>query len=414
MDSFGLEWFDPVWAFLSWALASAVTAVTGLGNWLADLQSKYPQLLSPQTLFGLVGTGLAVWRWWEGREANLYRRFERMIERNEAELVKARSDLLDVVNRPGPGLLVRPPVFAERPLRQVLSRRKWHPSSLARIGQATDRRLESAIRTCDRKVSAHQDRLGFFRQQIASARLIQGAIAAVRAARSQEEHRQQRLDQEALDHFRAVLALPGHQEDVAALELVAHQLARLDGASQSTVDAYLAVIQRLEGQQPSPRRNLILARAKRCLAVLRYPTAPGTAQGLLSDAIELLTEFGPPRDRDFLELADTVHLDGIARLRLNMIVMGPQQLSLAQGHYRDLIRSVRARRRGLFRWMSREKRFSGHRIAELQARAEHGLAQVNHLIALNNKRQTLLIRSLRTGNGVPRQNRRRPRSPLCH
>jgi hypothetical protein len=411
MDSIGTEWIDRVWIVVFWAIAAAMSAVAALSDWLVELQSRYPQLLSPQTLFGLVGTGLAVWRWWEGREANLYRRFERMIERDEAELVKARSDLLDVVNRPGPGLLIRPPVFAERPLRQVLSRRKWHPSSFARVGQATDRRLESAIRTCDRKVSAHLDRLGFFRQQIGSARIIQGAIAAVRAARSHEEHKQQRLDQEALDHFRAVLALPGHQEDVAALELVAHQLALLDGASQSTIDAYLAVIQVLEGQQPSPRRNLILARAKRCLGVLRYPTAPGSAQGLLSDAINLLTEFGPPRDRDFLELADTVHLDGIARLRLNMIVMGPQQLSLAQGHYRDLIRSVRARRHGLFRWMSREKRFSGHRVAELQARAEHGLAQVNHLIALNNKRQTLLIKSLRRGNGVPRQNRRRRHSP---
>jgi hypothetical protein len=414
MDLFGLEWLEGVWAFLSRALAVATTEVSLIRNWLVDLQSQYPQLFSPQTLFGLIGTGLAVWRWWEGREANLYRRFERMIERNEAELVKARSDLIDVVKRPGPGLLVRPPLFAERPLRQVLSRRRWHPSSLVRIGQATDRRLESAIRTCDRKVSAHQDRLGFFRQQIASARLIQGAIAAARAAWSQEEHRQQRLDQEALDHFRAVLALPGHQEDVAALELVAHQLARLDGPSQSTVDAYRAVIQRLEGQQPSPRRNLILARAKRSLAVLRYPTAPGTAQGLLSDAIGLLTELGPPRDRDFLELADTVHLDGIARLRLNMIVMGPQQLSLAQGHYRDLIRSLQGRRRGLFRWMSREKRFSGHRIAELQARAEYGLASVNHLLALSNRRQTLLIRSLRKGSGEPRRNRKPPRSLLGH
>jgi hypothetical protein len=101
-------------------------------------------------------------------------------------------------------------------------------------------------------------------------------------------------------------------------------------------------------------------------------------------------------------------MDGIAQLRLGHNVQGPQQLSLAQGHYRELIRSLRARRRGLFRWMLRERRFSGHRIRELRSRAVCGLAQVNHLIALNDRHQQLLIESLRRGNGVPRHNRRPP------
>jgi hypothetical protein len=308
--------------------------------------------------------------------------------------------------RPGPGLLIRVPLLVEKPLRLVLARRKWHPASLWPLLQASDRRLEAAISTCDKKVTAHLDRLGFFRKQIVSARLIQGALAAARAAGASEAHETQRLDQEALDHFRAVLALPGHKEDLTALELIAHQLVRLDGQSQSAMNSYDALIHVLEGQESSPTRNLLLARAQRCLAILRYGSAPRTARDLLDTAIDLLTQFGPPRDRDLLELAETVHLNGIVRLRLNQRIQGPQQLTLAQGHYRGLLRYLRSRRRRLFRWMFRERQFAGHRIAELQARAEQGLAQVDHLIKLNNKHQLLLIKSLGKGTGVPRRSRR--------
>ena len=405
----GIEWIVRALDFFTWIVGLAGAALGSLWGQLVALQAQYPQLLSTQTLFGLVGSGVGVWKWWEGREANLFRRFEAMIERQEARLVKACSDLLDVINRPGPGLLIRVPIFVERSLRLVLARRKWHPASLWPLPQATDRRLEIAISTCDRKVSAHLDRLTLFRKQIASARLLQGALAAGRAAGAREEHESQRLDQEALDHFRAVLALPGHKEDLQALELMAHQLARLDGQSQSAANAYLAVIETLEGQPKSPSGNLLLGRAKRCLAIIRYPSAPGVAQGLLAEAINLLTQFGPPRDRDLLELAETVHLDGIARLRLNHVALGPQQLDLAQGHCRDLLRYLRSRRRGLFRRMSRDRRFAGHRVAELQCRTERGLAQVNHLIKLNNNKQRTLIKGLVKGTGVPRRNRK----PLC-
>ena len=406
MEFSGIGWVDGSLVFFSWIIGLAGAALGRLWRWLVELQAQYPELLSPQTLFGLIGTGVGIWRWWESREVRLFRRFERMIEGHEAQLVKARSDLLDIMIRPGPGLLIRPPVFAEKPLRAVLARRKWHSVlSILSLAQSVDGRLQAAIRTCDRKVSAHLDRLAFFRQQIASACLIQGALAAARAAQSREDHERQRLDQEALDHFRAVLAIPGHREDLAALELIAHQLRRLDGQSQAAVDAYLSLIDTLQKQQDSPNRNLLLARAKRCLAILRYPRSPGIARGLLAEATDLLIEFGPRRDRDLLELAETAHLDGIARLRLGHGVQGPQQLSLAEGQYRDLLRSLRSRRRGLFRWMRREGRFSGHRVSELRSRAEHGLAQVERLTALNSRRQGLLIASLSRGNGKPNRNR---------
>ena len=128
--------------------------VAGLLTWIIDLAvGSFWQLLTIQNVVSLVSTGIAIWKWWEAREANLYLRFERMIARYEHQLVAARSDLLDIMNRPGPGLLIRTPLFITWKLRAVLHRRKWHPASLLPLGQTLDRRLASALRTCDRKVS---------------------------------------------------------------------------------------------------------------------------------------------------------------------------------------------------------------------------------------------------------------------
>jgi hypothetical protein len=109
-------------------------------DWLSDLLSWFVaaakggvwQLLTVQNAISLVSTGVAIWKWWEAREANLFLRFERMIARNEHKLVGARSDLLDVMNRPGPGVLIRTPLFITWKLRAVLHRRKWHPTCSGR------------------------------------------------------------------------------------------------------------------------------------------------------------------------------------------------------------------------------------------------------------------------------------------
>jgi hypothetical protein len=409
MEITGVAWFDSILDLFPWLASLAWQALVGCWELLVGLQARYPNVLSPQNLFGLFGVVLAIWKWWESREARLFRRFELMIERQEAQLVKACSDILDVMNRPGPGLLIRVPIFAERPLRSILGRRRWNTAfSLLPAVQSVDQRLASAVVTCERKVSAHQRRLAFFWRQIASARLIQGALAAARAAQVPEEDKSQQLDQDALNRFSEVLELPGHKDDLTARELIAHQLRR-QGLPSQAADNYNSIIAVLEMQEESANRNLLLARAKRCLAIVRYPIAPGAAQGMLDQALDLLTAFGSRRDRDLLELAETYHLDGIARLRLQHVVLGPQKLNLAQGHYRELLRSLRMRRRGLFRWMQREVGFSGHRVAELRSRAEEGLRQVEHLMKLNNRHQKLLIASLARGNGMPRRSRKPPR-----
>lgn len=217
---------------------------------------------------------------------------------------------------------------------------------------------------------------------------------------------QQQLGQEALDRFRAVLALPGHESDPAALELVAHQLAQMDPHTVAALNAHTATINALQGLPASPKHNLMLARALRSLAILRYPAAPGIANSLLIQASLLLTQFGPRRDRDLLELAETLTLEGIARFRLGMVVLGPQRLGEAHGHYGDLLRSLDTHRKGLFGWMFRTRLYAGHRVKELRQRAQSGLAVADHLIRLTNRYPHAIAINLQKGRGARRHNRK--------
>src|SRR5262245_38090891 len=105
MDVIGVAWVERVLDFFPCLTTFISQVLASCWALLVRLQARYPEVLSPQTLFGLFGVVFAIWKWWEGREARLFRRFERMIERQEAELVKARSDILDIMNRPGSGLL---------------------------------------------------------------------------------------------------------------------------------------------------------------------------------------------------------------------------------------------------------------------------------------------------------------------
>jgi hypothetical protein len=414
MDPNDFDWFSKIAEFVAAFADIFWVILSRLGSVLSDLQARYPQLFSPQTLFGLLGTTIAVWKWWEAREANLFRKFEEMIARNEAQLVKARNDLLDVMIRPGPGIRIRPPLFVESDLKHVLARRRWSPRSILRFGQRIDDRLESAVATSTCKVAAHLGRLSLYREEIASARIIQGTLSAARAGQVAELHERENLEVEAYDRFREVLALPGHREDVVALELVAAQLVHMEGEDQRAIDTYRNLIAILQRQSETPLRNIALARAKRGLAILRYPQSPIEAQTQINEGVALIMRLGPPRDRHMLALAEMVQLSGVAHLRLGATNQGPRQLRLAQTYYRNLLRSMRSRKRGLFRWMYESALYSGHRTNELITRAEAGLASTQHLLDLFGAKGKLLVRRLRQGRGVRRHNRKPSPLPKGH
>jgi hypothetical protein len=101
-------------------------------------------------------------------------------------------------------------------------------------------------------------------------------------------------------------------------------------------------------------------------------------------------------------------------LRLGAVRQGPRQLRLAQTYYRNLVRSLHSRRRGLFRWMYESALFSGHRTDELIARTEEGLAQTERWLRSSEARSSLLVRSLRRGREVRRRNRKPLLPPKDH
>lgn len=411
MDQVDIGWITHAWEIFGSFFFSLRRFASWLWDYLNALQAAHPSIISPQTGAALVTGTIAIRNWWEGRERRLFRRFEAMIARNEADLLRSRDDLLDVITRPGPGVRIRPPLFITGSLRRVLRRRRWHPSSLFPFPQRLDATLERAMATSTRKVAAHQARLSLFRGEIAAARCIQGALAAGRAAQASELADQQSLDQEALDHFRAAVALSGHNEDVIARELLAHQVVRTYGNSQQAIEAYETLIEILNSREEVPARNHALARAHRNLAIQIYPNTPQIADGHLQSAITLMMQFGPPRDRDLLDLAETIYLEGLARLRLGATVIGPEQLRLARAHYRGLLRHLEAQRRGLFHWMRLRKMYAGHRVRELRQRAEEGEARVYCALRLFREDPAELMAQLTKGLEVQCPDQKPPPTP---
>jgi hypothetical protein len=71
-----------------------------------------------------------------------------------------------------------------------------------------------------------------------------------------------------------------------------------------------------------------------------------------------------------------------------------------------LMRSLNARRKGLFYWMFRTRLYAGHRASELRQRAEAGLAHVEHLIKLTDRFPSSMVASLQRGSGARRRNRK--------
>jgi hypothetical protein len=67
MDGNGIEVIDRAWDFLFWFIALVEAGFLRGWRKLVDLNSQY-QLVSLQSLLGLVGCAIGIWRWWESRE----------------------------------------------------------------------------------------------------------------------------------------------------------------------------------------------------------------------------------------------------------------------------------------------------------------------------------------------------------
>jgi hypothetical protein len=212
-------------------------------------------------LVGLLGIAFGFYKWWTYREQILHARFENYLLESDTRLFNGRSNVLDGLQRPGPGRPLALPLFADADLCSVLRQKNWGWSftRLNVLGSA-EKQLADAAASIERRLATAEAGLSSLRHQLATTHVLRGSIASAFAVTKSTSSDDQNAT--ALDFFRSALQVPGQDLDPIAKELEAHQLRRL-GDLRPALTAYRA-LEGLAGSINGHRaQRLLLARAKR-------------------------------------------------------------------------------------------------------------------------------------------------------
>ena len=172
---------------------------------------------------------MAFLRWWDGREAVLYRRAIRRLGERGNQIRVACKHALDLILRPSPGEMPTQPLFVAPPLRDVLARDGWRPFlSISDTLTYANGKLHEAHTILAEKYRTLRQQKSFIVEQRFSAFLLEGAIAAARAAEAKAVHERNRRNNEALKFFEAALNVDSKSSDLLALEFRGLQLVKLN------------------------------------------------------------------------------------------------------------------------------------------------------------------------------------------
>jgi hypothetical protein len=322
-----------------------------------------------EKLFGLAGFSFGVWRWWYTRERILHKRLQEYLSEQDARLNQARSYVLDALYRPGPKRQFAEPLFAVKPLRRLLRRRRWDSFfDLRRIESSAEHSLDRALGDIQRRYEVAISALTSLRAQMASAYMLQGAIASARAAQRRDPIQRIEWDDRALTHFRTVMQVHDYDRDVQAKEYEAHQLRKL-GHLEEADAAYKELEAVAAWVSDDKRRNLITARAQRYRAQIAQAMAPGgsdSARGLIVEARRLRSLSGPYSDWEGIEQGDMHYVEAYIRSRLGHGQIEEWQLSQAATAYNGVVS-----RTPISRWFVRSA------AKRLRAAAQAGLGRVS-------------------------------------
>lgn len=384
---------------LSW-ITDNETGATGLfefagrlgadsDGWVGVLSSVAKEY--GQTIVGLLGVCFGFWRWWLYREKILHKRLSNYIAERDARLRGAREQLLETIQRPGPGQAHDVPVFVDRDLRSVLRERNWDSTVLAlTIENSADLQLSGAIGEITRKLRIAERESACLRQELCTAYGIRGAIAAARSGG-------QKLvwQKSALDHFTSALQLPGHEGDVQLNELLAHQLRKL-GELQAAGDAYQKTFNLAETIQDPRQRNISRARARRYMSEIESKESTYNAYLILTadlegglcspGAIALMNSARPLSDWELTELGDMHYLTAYLASQQRFPKLPRNHLKLAVSAYERVL--LQPSSKG---WIKRRR--ARDRATEGAARAtraiENGIYDMNWLgLPLEHTKQT--------------------------
>ena len=339
------------------------------------------QLIQPhlQWIGFIFGAAMAFWRWWDGREAVLYRRANRRLGERGNQIRVACKHALDLILRPSPGEMPTQPLFVAPPLRDVLARDGWRPLlSISDTLTYASGKLHEAHGILAEKYRTLRQQKSFIVEQRFSAFLLEGAIAAARAADARVVPERNRKNNEALKFFEAALNVDSKSSDLLALEFKGLQLVKLNRKPEAQ-----QVLQRIEellagllaGATPleettSREYELLRIRNGRYRAELHHET-------------QLL------EGRDLLERANFHEIHGCVRVRLAMAVgaqnpaggVAEESITTARVDYNELVGQLDPRNRGwltrILRWLLRSDRRDGS--AKLRALARAGLRRLQSI-----------------------------------
>jgi tetratricopeptide (TPR) repeat protein len=358
------------------------------------------QLIQPhlQWIGFIFGAAMAFLRWWDGREAVLYRRANRRLGERGNQVRTACKHALDLILRPSPGEMPTQPLFVAPPLRDVLARDGWQPLlSISDTLTYASGKLHEAHGILAEKYRTLRQQKSFIVEQRFSAFLLEGAIAAARAAEARVVHERNRKNNEALKFFEAALNVDSKSSDLLALEFKGLQLVKFNRKPEAQqvfqrIEELLAGL--LAGATPLEeitRREYELLRIRngRYRAELHHESggnrnANGILLPLLSGHRQVHTQL--LEGRDLLERAHFHEIHGCVRVRLAMAVgaqnpaggVAEESITTARVNYNELIGQLDPRNRGwltrILRWLLRSDRRDGS--AKLRGLARAGLGRL--------------------------------------
>lgn len=341
-----------------------------------------------QAMFGAAGLAFGIWRWWRYRELILHKRLAEYLRDSDARLKDGQQYVLDALERPAPGQSFSLPLFASDQLRAVLRERNWDKSATAvQVASSAEWQLSQALEIINRQLKTADDNIKSLRQQYATAHVLRGAIASSLAKRNPSLALQK--NNAALAEFRTVLQIPGHESDLTAKELEAHQLRKL-GHLGAALQAYQDIEQLASTVEDQRAQILLIARMKRYQAeMLQASSTRLDANGEVTlrgcaaahdlvrrnkegSALDLRRRLMPFQGWDLCEQGEINYL---AALICNVLTFGrieADHLDDAETAYSNVLAELPKRRLAWKGYSTRRLRMNAKAGLELVQRARNG------------------------------------------
>ena len=366
-------------------VAGALTKLIGqIGEHTVGIAAVIFALLKEhgEKLIGLLGFAFGVWRWWKDREHIMHKRLEEYLKESDKRLRKGQDDVLEALHRPGPSRAFLDPLFIPSELRSVLRERHWDkPSIAATVERSADIQLSKAAEKIERQLSTARQEIQSLHQQMATAHILKGAVAASSARRNLSAALQNNTN--ALMSFKTALQVPGQERNALAKELEAHQLRKL-GQSTQAMTAYEILEELAFAIEDQRDQKLMIARAKRYQAELLQrqaavqqpgglPVFAGTlaAFGLLSpnavdSALSIRHDLAPFQEWDLIEQAELHYLTAFIARNLNFNIVEGTNLDHARTSYAGVLAAL-----------PRQRLWSPRRLRRLRTTATAGENRVS-------------------------------------